>query len=256
MLRFLQAPYHRILRGAGKEEQLFREVKGLSLRAEADIRRLLGLAPTNPSIDLDREVVEILQSVCMLVENVEEHEVVSPAPDHSHALQEAHELAVQARVRALELCGTPHEQESTQEDIIATLTSTCQLLDRLVEEQYKPIPQPKVEVSDGLTPSSCARGLITVRDSVLQAKVSNQSLDPSMLEGLYLKLGEILKDERITEIDESGRFDYDRQKILQVRTTDDPEQDEHVYSTVRPGYMIEGELLRPQEVIVYSYQGE
>jgi molecular chaperone GrpE (heat shock protein) len=256
MLRLLQALYRRILRDAGTQEQSLAEVKELSLRAEADVRRLRGLAPTDPSKDPDRDVVEILQSVCVLVENIEEQEDVSQPSDDSHAMRKAHELAVQARARALKLSDAPHEQEPNQEDIVSALTSTCRLLDGLIEEQNKRMAEQTVDVSDGSALSSCARGLIAVRDSVLQAKVSDQSLDPSMLEGLYLKLGEVLEDEGITEIDEKGRFDYNRQKILQVRTTDNPEQDEHVFSTVRPGYMVEGELLRPQEVIVYSYRGE
>ena len=75
-----------------------------------------------------------------------------------------------------------------------------------------------------------------------------------MLQVLYKKLGKILEKEGITSLEETGVCNYERHQVVSTQETDDPNQDELIYETVRPGYLFQGSLIRPQEVIVYNYE--
>ena len=50
----------------------------------------------------------------------------------------------------------------------------------------------------------------------------------------------------------SSPCDYERQMVVETHPTDDPPQNDHVYSTVRPRYLFHDQLVRPQEVIIYT----
>lgn len=44
--------------------------------------------------------------------------------------------------------------------------------------------------------------------------------------------------------------------MIETRATEDPRQHNQVCGTVRPGYLFDGELIRPQEVIIYTNQSD
>jgi molecular chaperone GrpE (heat shock protein) len=115
--------------------------------------------------------------------------------------------------------------------------------------QAAPVSQPAA----GPEISSAAKELIKLRDWVLLAKSGEIASPASVLEGLYRKLGQLLQKEGVTALEAAGPFDEERQQIIETQPTEDPSQDNVVCDTVRPGYLFNGQLVRPQEVILYTY---
>ena len=189
--------------------------------------------------------------------------------------RDAQELAVHAEAMARDLNNLPTDSpEISQPDIISVLQSTCALLERLVEQrqgiasQHDPssesakeiVPEkPELQKSPPLIPppgrevalSHTAKELIKLSDWVLLAKAGGTAVQPAVLEEIYRQLTGVLAKEGVTLLEAQGPCDYERQMVVGTHPTDDPAQDEHVYSTVRPGYLFHEQLIRPQEVIIY-----
>ncbi len=154
----------------------------------------------------------------------------------------AEKLALEIEIRIRELTGLA-EINPENRDIITVLQSILLLLtnpsDRLLPEK----------------PSVTAAELIRLRDWVLLAKNQEKQeiTSPRVLEAIEQQLAEILATEGITTLEETGKFDYQKHRVVSTQPTDDPQQDEFIYATVRPGYLFKEQLLRPQDVIVYLY---
>jgi hypothetical protein len=201
-----------------------REEEELALRIEASALKLSGLAERSRSAPGDLKA--ILSSTALLLERLagraatkqnEEHESKAVVDDESAAVRD----------------------ESAQEVGPSALPLT----------QAAPVSQPAA----GPEISSAAKELIKLRDWVLLAKSGEIASPASVLEGLYRKLGQLLQKEGVTALEAAGPFDEERQQIIETQPTEDPSQDNVVCDTVRPGYLFNGQLVRPQEVILYTY---
>jgi hypothetical protein len=195
---------------------------------------------------------------------------------------ETRSLALQIEEKVKKLSDLPSARvDSTSQDILAILKSTCLLLDRLVERHERSQNQLATEIvpetagssgevslvdaeSETSTkiptkielepePNATAKELIKLRDWVLLAKSNDSPADSQVFESLYRKLGQILAKEGLISLEADGRFNYEQQQVLDTQTTDNPKLDEFVCTTVRPGYLFNERLVRPQEVIVYSF---
>ncbi|MBD2483942.1 nucleotide exchange factor GrpE [Planktothrix sp. FACHB-1365] len=190
------------------------------------------------------------------------------------------ELAIQAQTSARKLSGLrPEDSEDSDADFLSILNSTCWLLERLVERSdFSPAdsqaetstvlktsesevpPQPAVIASSNspATPepefSEMAKDLIQLRDWVLMAKTGGTGASAEVIESFYEKLGEILAKEGVTALEESDcLYDYERQQVVSIQVTDDPNKSDWVCNTVRPGYLFQERLIRPQEVVIYTF---
>lgn len=183
------------------------KVLKLALRAEYNARKLNGISTTTTSED---NVVEILQSLCQLLERLVEH------PD----------------------LFLPNEQCQS-----LTVVASPSL-----HEEPKPIFDQELELSSPM------KELIQIRDWVLLAKSDETGLGTNMLEALYTQLGQVLAKGDVMTIEETGVFNYERQQIISTQVTNKPDNNNLVYKTVRPGYLFCGRLVRPQEIIIYTYE--
>jgi len=99
--------------------------------------------------------------------------------------------------------------------------------------------------------------LIDLRDWLLASNSEGSEASTETkkyLTRIYQKLGQILNHEGIVIYEEAVHFDA---KIHQVEGhifTLDPALTDKIAETVRPGYSIDGKLIRPQEVILYKLQ--
>ena len=201
--------------------------------------------------------------------------------------REVEELAQRAQTTARELNKLPASATASQENLVEMLQSTNALLARLAEQQTnapvvtppsekissqekgssnpeqsespvvpsKPVqPEPPVvpHVEKGQSLSATAKELIKLSDWVLLAKQGGTTVQPEALEEIYRRLTAVLSKEGVTPLDVSGPCDYERQMVVGTQPTDDPAQNDHVYTTVRPGYLFHDQLIRPQEVIIYA----
>ena len=193
------------------------------------------------------------------------------------------ELALKVEQKARTLSGLSMRPENAPSDIKSILETSCLLLDRLVEEKdrekenniiaSKPVvkaaisnppnpikeavvEQPPIMVisEQKLEPSVIAKELIKLRDWVLLASTSESTASAESFQRIYKKLGQILVKDGVTLLENVGAYDYEKQQVIDTQITDDPSKNDQIYNTVRPGYIFNGKLIRPQEVIVYTFQ--
>jgi molecular chaperone GrpE (heat shock protein) len=190
--------------------------------------------------------------------------------------QKVEELALRAQTTARDLNKLPASATESKENLVEILQSTNALLARLAEqqqtnapvivpspekissqetapsklEQSEPSAVPHAEKEQGL--STTAKELMKLSDWVLLAKEGGATVQPEVLEEIYRRLTVVLAKEGVTSLDAGGPCDYERQMVVGTHPTDDPTQNDHVYSTVRPGYLFHDQLIRPQEVIIYT----
>jgi len=168
---------------------------------------------------------------------------------------------------------------SAQDDTLAILQSACVLLERLeknpallqTEVQETPEHEPEVEIEEMVFPSgrseadvseeeqepelsATAKKLIELRDWVLLAKSDGTPPSPSLLEALSKQLEQVLIKEGVSAIEDTGTFDYEKHQVVSTQVTDNPELKEQICQTIRPGYCFNGGVVRPQEVVIYTYQ--
>ncbi|WP_050766038.1 nucleotide exchange factor GrpE [Synechococcus sp. PCC 7335] len=124
-------------------------------------------------------------------------------------------------------------------------------LAHMTEAVVKQKSPSSIAVTPESKPSSTAMELIKLRDWVLLAQSSSTSLTTEALSEIYKRLGHTLELEDITPLEMTGKFNYDQQQVVDTKVTHDPELEETICSTVRPGYLFDGKLIRPQEVTVY-----
>lgn len=179
---------------------------------------------------------------------------------------EAKELALEAEGYVRHLNGLT-ATDIDRGELISILKSTCLLLQRLVQREELSqtasdnniVTSPSTE--SGSIPvksepelSNTLKELITLRDWVFLAKNNHPEANSAILSAIYQKIGQILAGENVIEIAETGYFNCERQQVIATQITNDPEKDDCVCHTVRPGYLFHGALIRPQEAIFYTFQ--
>ena|SRR5579862_3325051 len=117
------------------------------------------------------------------------------------------------------------------------------------EMEYIVLPEPLLNAHPEL--SATARSLIGLSDWILLTNAGGTSVSPEAVSEIYRQLVHVLAKEGVTLLQNDGPCDYDRQRVVGTRHTDDPVMVDCVCSTIRPGYLFREQLLRPQEVIVY-----
>jgi hypothetical protein len=175
-------------------------------------------------------------------------------------------LVVRAEALARGLNALPADPASAKENPLVGLQSICALLERLVDQQKETSPVEKQRetspsaISEPVAPtplpaqslSITAKELMKLSDWVLLAKTNTTTVQPAVLEEIYRQLTVVLAKEGVTPLLATGPCDYDRQQVMGTHPTNDPSQNDCVHSTIRPGYLFHEQLIRPQEVIIYT----
>lgn len=73
-----------------------------------------------------------------------------------------------------------------------------------------------------------------------------------MLKNLYAESGRFMKENRIEPLEDTGVLDAQRHTVVDTRPTDDPALENSIAQTFRAGYRLDGNIVRPQEVVVYT----
>lgn len=220
-----------------------RQAEELALKAEATVRELSGLPTINFN---DRNIISVLKSTCLLLERFQEHpellnQKVPPIPQTIQEIK-IEEVQPPSASSPIPQIVIPTLEDKTREEVQLALESS-------------PIPKIIRETTQE-NPSVTAQELMRLRDWVLLAKSGEgeESTSPKVLDAIYKQLGKILEKEGITSLEETGSFNYERQQVISTQVTDDPQKDDLICDTIRPGYLFHDSLIRPQEVIVYTYQ--
>ena len=132
-------------------------------------------------------------------------------------------------------------------DILTAQTETVELnannaiAEQIAFEKSTIIP-PVTEVAREPELSETAKKLIKLRDLVLLTKTGDNANTPELLESLYQELGQVLEKEGVQSLEDTGSYNYEQQKIMAMRVVNDPDKDDLICETVRPGYMFNGKL--------------
>lgn len=101
------------------------------------------------------------------------------------------------------------------------------------------------------------KSIITFRDSVIMrqglAESQEESSLKSLLNSLIKETANLLEQNHVEILDGKGSFDNSIHIVVEVKQTDDKDLHDKVAQVFRPGYIFEEEMIRPQEVILYSY---
>jgi len=100
--------------------------------------------------------------------------------------------------------------------------------------------------------------LIRFRDQLLyfqdEARDNSDEHTLTLLKNLYKETGRFMKENGAEPLENDGEFDISRHVITGTVPTDDKALDDMIESTSRAGYRIDGELYRPQDVVIYTYK--
>jgi len=98
--------------------------------------------------------------------------------------------------------------------------------------------------------------LIPLRDWVRMMSCTEHEVTGELFckqfSNLYRKLGQILEKRGMELLEEQAAFDSRTQKVVGTVPAERPEQVDQVQDTVVPGYRLDGALVRPQHVMVFT----
>lgn len=96
------------------------------------------------------------------------------------------------------------------------------------------------------------KSLVKFRDQLLMFKENAENEEVSkLLSSLYRETGRFMEQSGIEVLNKCSNFSTDFQTVVETVATDRKELVNTVQSTFRDGYIVDGRMLRPQEVVVY-----
>lgn len=99
-------------------------------------------------------------------------------------------------------------------------------------------------------PPEWTTATITIRDRVAALRDHGQA-DAVVFDWLHQRLGTVLDLQGVTEVVDVGEVDVARQEVVGTQPAPHPAEVDRIASTVRPGYLRHGQIIRPQQVIAY-----
>ena len=128
-----------------------------------------------------------------------------------------------------------------------------QLRQQLQDQASQPTPQ----VSTDAGQLAVVQDIIAMRDNLMLRKNWIQNFAPDektaaqLVDGQLQETAKLLERAGVEIMDRIGSFDCRLHAAVETRPALYPEQDGQIAETFRPGYRFRGEVLRPQEVILY-----
>jgi molecular chaperone GrpE (heat shock protein) len=104
--------------------------------------------------------------------------------------------------------------------------------------------------------SDVSEQLIALRDNVQAAAADLHGPGSQALNGVAGQLARILSGQQVVPFEDAGAFDARRHNAVASMATPDKALDYQVASSVRPGYLSNGALIRRQDVVVYRFGGD
>lgn len=98
--------------------------------------------------------------------------------------------------------------------------------------------------------------LIALRDNVQGAAADLDGPGGQALNAVASQLARIMAAQQVVPFEDAGAFDAHRHNAVASMATHDKALDYHLASSVRPGYLGDGALIRRQDVIVYRFDGD
>ena len=134
--------------------------------------------------------------------------------------------------------------------------------ERILERQEEELLQlqtlqPAPQVSTDAGQLAMVQDIIAMRDNLMLRKNWIRNFAPDektaaqMVDGQLQETAKLLERAGVEIMEQTGAFDCRLHAAVETRPALNPEQDGQIAETFRPGYRFRGEVLRPQEVILY-----
>jgi molecular chaperone GrpE (heat shock protein) len=141
--------------------------------------------------------------------------------------------------------------------VINEVNSNDDFMDLNITDQE--ILQEKVDTEEKQIirgPDELALDIIKLRDQLIIAKEYADENTKKNLNNIYKEIGRILDNHGIESIDEVGDFNCQYQTIVETRDTDNIDLKDRIAESYKPGYRMNGKIIRAQEIIIYSYSSK
>ncbi|TVR74653.1 MAG: nucleotide exchange factor GrpE [Sphaerobacteraceae bacterium] len=169
------------------------------------------------------------------------------------------ELALEVELLARSLVTEPDSLPPPANETVESLRNTRLVLNNMrVTAQTTPESEQRREASsaaDDELPGNLAKELIALRDSLMLNMLDETGEANEIARNVYDHLGKILVRDGVVPIEDTGAFDRERHRVIETISTDDPAHEQTIHRTLRSGYLVNGRIFRPQEVVVNSLDG-
>ncbi|WP_414624810.1 hypothetical protein [Calothrix sp. CCY 0018] len=231
LIIFLHKPLKRII----KQMTEYKKAAYFALKIEKRIRHLNGISAPNNKSSIDLDLVSSLKSSTLFLDRFIE------VMEHRNKFHSVNEIENSKIIQ--------------QENVYFEEKEDVETFSENFEEKEDVETSSEIIVtSEEPKLSETAKELIKLRDSVLLVNTGDKTPNSEILEVLYQRLGKVLEKEGVDTLDKAGKFNIEQQEVVSTKETDDPELNEVVSETIRPGYLFAGNLFRSQEVIIYSFK--
>lgn len=126
-----------------------------------------------------------------------------------------------------------------------------------LEQQLAVKAQPEDDHRAAKDIMQAIRGIISMRDNLLMKKewakdcAAEDINAVKLVDSQLLETAKLLKQLNVEILEDTGAFDSRLHTVVQTLPAQSDEQIDTIAETFRPGYRFNGEVIRPQEVVVF-----
>ena len=167
----------------------------------------------------------------------------------------------QNEIRKIEAWSSKQERKLLEKQMVE-LQKQIAARDLQIEQQKQSYHQLEMSLQQADQEThQMIQNIISFRDSIIMREglVSESEEEKTddlkkLLNSLLKETAQLLIKSGITILDEKGKFDSSIHIVMGTTSTDDSQLHDCVAKVFRPGYKLDNKILRPQEVILYTYK--
>jgi len=131
-------------------------------------------------------------------------------------------------------------------------------LDQLRQHLEEMKGTPAVSPAPDIEQLEMVQGIIAMRDNLLMRRrwisdfAPEEEAAAKLVEGQLQETAKLLEHADVEIMDQTEAFDSRIHTVVETKVAPSPEQANQIAETFRPGYRYRGEVLRSQEVILYT----
>jgi len=216
-------------------------------RIETIARLLNGLQPVSHDRPVNIDPLTLLQSATMLLERFCERRSCRGSASSSEKERPVTDSSEPEASQGVRVEDSPN---SLAQDLCAPSETASD------SAAHIPSSTPVISIQKDPEPSKIATELVRLRDQMLLGLENRSSIPPTVLNALQRQTLKLIQSEGIRDVEKTGPYDQNRQEIVETEVTSDAGLHETVARTVRPGYEFNGQLIRPQEVVIFRYEAK
>lgn len=214
-----------------------------------ELFRLCGMPPKRVKVEPAPALIRLIEkpfqdkALCDYLEGLDTQAELAVREMKDRQLDAWNNQQNEARIVELE---QELEQERTQAQ-----EAEEKLLRELQEEKERGEQYRKERLS-AIQDLIALRDKLLLRKSWLEDQASEEENAKKVVDSQLRETARCLTNQGVDILDSGGVFDNQYQTVVETRPAEHAEQDGQIAETFRPGYRFQGEILRSQEVILFT----